>query len=102
MIAANSVCGMSSFRIAASGAAAHGARLPGATAAGFPLPATTAEGTAGSVTPRRAVTMDGEGIAIASNDPSLTVYGFDPDHAGSQAITLVYAGHAVDVVLKVA
>ena len=75
---------------------------PCVTAAGFDLPVTKAEWNAGSVTPLRAVTMDGEVIAIASNDPSLTVYGFDPDHTGSQAITLVYAGHAVDVVVKVA
>ena len=75
---------------------------PCVTAAGFDLPVTKAEWNAGGVTPLRAVTMDGEVIDIASNDPSLTVYGFDPDHAGSQAITLVYAGHAVDVVVKVA
>ena len=75
---------------------------PCVTAAGYDLPVTKAAWNAGTVTPLRAVTMDGEVIGVASNDPSLTVYGLDLDFtAGSQAITLVYAGHAVDVVVTV-
>lgn len=75
---------------------------PCVTAAGYDLPVTKTAWNAGTVTPLRAVTMDGEVIGVASNDPSLTVYGLDLDFtAGSQAITLVYAGHAVDVVVTV-
>lgn len=75
---------------------------PCVTAAAYNVPVTRAGWEAGSVTPLRAVTMDGEELAVASNDPALTVYGLDLDYtAGSQAITLVYAGHAVDVVMTV-
>ena len=75
---------------------------PCVTAAAYNAQITKADWLAGRAAPLRAVTMDGEELSIASNDPALTVYGLDLDYtAGSQAITLVYAGHAVDVVVAV-
>lgn len=75
---------------------------PYVTAAAYDLSVTAAAWKAGEAFPLKAVTMRGEAVDIASNDPHLEVYGLDLDYtAGSQAVTLVYAGHLVDVVLTV-
>ncbi len=75
---------------------------PYVTAAAYGLSVTAAAWKAGETFPLKAVTMRGEAVDIASNDPHLEVYGLDLDYtAGSQAVTLVYAGHLVDVVLTV-
>ena len=75
---------------------------PCVTAAAYNASFTKEQWQQGAVTALRAVTMDGQELAVASDDPALTACGLDLDYtAGSQAVTLVYAGHAVDAVFTV-
>ena len=50
---------------------------PCVTAAAYNAQITKEDWLAGRAAPLRAVTMDGEELSIASNDPALTVYGLD-------------------------